>query len=142
MGFTTLTRGTFDQAVKANDLLVIEFALSSSPTAVLDSSALESLAQRLGDVAFARIDRADEPAIAAMFGLGGGPALLIFRRQVVLYVESGEHPAERVEALVRQIQALDMDAIQAAIEEEKRAETALRMRRVCPTARRGPFQAS
>jgi thioredoxin-like negative regulator of GroEL len=109
---------------------------------MLDGPALEILAQRLGDVAFACIDRADQPAVAAMFGLGSGPALLIFRRQVVLYLESGEHPAERVEALVRQIQALDMDAIQAAIEEEKRAETALRMRRVCPTARRGPFQGS
>ena len=65
-----------------------------------------------------------------------------FRRQVVLYLESGQHPAERVEALVRQVQALDMDAIQAKIEEEKRAETALRMRRVCPTARRGPFEGS
>jgi thioredoxin len=142
MGFTTLTREKFDQAVKANELLVVEFVSSSNPTAMLEVSTLESLAQRLGDVAFARIDRADEPAIAAMFGLDGGPALLIFRRQVVLYLESGEHPAERVEALVRQIQALDMDAIQAAIEEEKRAETALRMRRVCPTARRGPFQGS
>ena len=142
MSSTTLTRETFDQAVRANDLLVVEFALPSSPLPVLDGPALEILAQRLGDVAFARIDGAEAPAIAAMFGLGSGPALLIFRRQVVLYLESGEHSAERVEALVRQIQALDMDAIQAAIEEEKRAEMALRMRRVCPTARRGPLQGS
>ena len=142
MSFTTLTRETFDQFVKANDLLVVEFGLPSSPMPVLDSPALEILAQRLGDVAFARIDGAEEPAIAAMFGLVSGPALLIFRRQVVLYLESGEHSAERVEALVRQIQALDMDAIQAAIKEEKRAEMALRMRRVCPTARRGPLQGS
>ena len=140
MRFTMLTRETFDQAVTANELLVVEFAAPSNAAATLDGPTLEHLAQRLGDVALARIDRADEPAIAAMFGLSGGPALLIFRRQVVLYLESGEHPAERVEALVRQVQALDMDAIKAAIEEEKRAETALRMRRVCPTARRGPVQ--
>lgn len=137
MGFTTLTRETFDQAVTANELLVVEFSWPSNPRSVL-----ELLAQRIGDATFACVCRVDEAAIAAMFGLSSGPALLIFRRQVVLYLESGEHPAERIEALVRQVQALDMDAIQAKIEEEKRAETALRMRRVCPTARRGPFQGS
>jgi len=140
MGITILTRETFDEAVKANELLVVEFASPSNARATLEGSTLESLARDLREVAFARIDRVDEPAIAAMFGVSAGPALLIFRRQIVLYLESGEHPAERVEALVRQVRALDMDAIQAAIEAEKRAEAALRMRRVCPTARRGALQ--
>ncbi len=52
------------------------------------------------------------------------------------FLECAEHSVERIEELVRQVQALDMDAVRAAIEEEKRAEVALRMRRVCPTARR------
>ena len=73
-----------------------------------------------------------------MFGLSEGPALLIFRQEVVLYLESGEHAAERIEELLQRVQALDMEAVRAAIEEEKRAEVALRMRRVCPTARRMP----
>jgi hypothetical protein len=136
MAIATLTRETFDQAVRSNELLVVGFAAPADATAMF-----ETLVGSI-EATFARIDAADEPAIAALFGLEHGPALLIFRRQVVLYLESGVHSAERVEALVRQVQALDMEAIQAAIEEEKRAETALRMRRVCPTARRGPFSGS
>ena len=142
MSFTTLTCEAFDRAVKANELLVVEFVSRSAPIAAPEGSALEALAQRLDEVAFARIDRADEAAVATLFGLSEGPALLIFRQQVVLYLESGEHSAERVEALVRRVQALDMATVRDAIEEEKRAETALRMRRVCPTARRGPYQGS
>jgi thioredoxin-like negative regulator of GroEL len=132
LGITILTGDSFAQAVADNDLLVIEFSAASSVP-----SALETVAQRAPQTCFARVDPGAEPAIAAMFGLSSGPALLIFRQAVVLYLESAEHSVERIEELVRQVQALDMDAIRAAIEEEKRAEVALRMRRVCPTARRG-----
>jgi hypothetical protein len=76
-------------------------------------------------------------AVAALFGLDSEPALVIFRDRIVLYLEPGVHPLERVEALLAQVRVLDMDQVRAAIEDEKRAEVALRMRRVCPTARRG-----
>jgi hypothetical protein len=72
-----------------------------------------------------------------MFGLSKEPALLIFREQVVLYFERGEHSRERIAGLLTQVCALDMAQVREAIAEEKRAEIALRMRRVCPTARRG-----
>ena len=55
----------------------------------------------------------------------------------MLYLEAGEHKSERIEGLLTQILALDMHAVREDIEEQKRAEIALRMRRVCPTARRG-----
>ncbi len=73
-----------------------------------------------------------------MFGLPG-PGLVIFRERVVLYCEPGVHAGERVDALLAQVRGLDMEAVRAAIEEEKQAALALRMRRVCPTARRGPL---
>ena len=131
MSITILTGDSFAQAVSDNDLLVIEFSAASSAL-----SALEVVAQRTPQALFARVDPAAEAAIAAMFGLSAGPALLIFRQAVVLYLENARHSAERIEELVRQVQGLEMDAIRAAIEEEQRAEAALRMRRVCPTARR------
>lgn len=133
MGIDILSRDTFAAAVSGSDVLVVEF--SASPDT---RSRLEVAAARLPSARFARIAPDDEVAVTAMFGLSEGPALLIFRQEVVLYLESGEHSAERIEELLQRVQALDMDAVRAAIEEEKRAEVALRMRRVCPTARRMP----
>jgi thioredoxin 1 len=134
MSITMLTRDTFAAMVSDSDLLVVEFfASADSP------GGLEIAAERAPQARFARIASSDEPAVAAMFGLSEGPALLIFRQEVVLYLESGEHPAERIEELLQRVQALDMEVVRAAIEEEKRAEVALRMRRVCPTARRTPL---
>jgi hypothetical protein len=132
VSITILTGESFGQAVADNDLLVIEFSAGSSAL-----PALEAAAQRTPQALFARVDPAADPAIAAMFGLDAGPALLIFRQAVVLYLERAQHCAERIEELLRQVQGLDMDAIRVAIEEQKRAEVALRMRRVCPAVRRG-----
>ena len=84
-----------------------------------------------------QIDPQAQPELAAMFGLRDGPALLIFRESIVLCLEEGEHSVARVDELLSRVLALDMNAVRAEIEEQKRAEAALRMRRVCPATRRG-----
>ena len=132
MSLMQLTDESFHESVARIEVLVVEFASATPPSGVL-----EELSQRHPSVVFARIDPQSHPNAPAMFGLGVEPALLIFREQVVLYLEAGEHKSERIEGLLTQILALDMHAVREDIEEQKRAEVALRMRRVCPTARRG-----
>jgi len=131
MSVLQLTDESFHDSVAQSAALVVEFAAAMPP-----SGALEELSRRHSSVVFARIDPQSCPKVAAMFGLGAEPALLILREQVVLYLEVGEHTRERIEGLLTQILALDMHAVREDIEEQKRAEIALRMRRVCPTARR------
>ena len=130
MSILALTRDSLDEAVDRYSLLVIELA-----DAGVDS-ALEPLVEAHPEVGFARA--AETEALRALFGLRE-PGLVIFRERVVLYCEPGVHSGERVARLLGQVRGLDMDAVRAAIEEEKRAAVALRMRRVCPTARRGPM---
>jgi thioredoxin 1 len=134
MSVSSLTAETFDQAVSQNDVLVVELLPAQG------GGVLEEVAQRLPDACYARVDADAHPAVPAMFGLSQVPGLIIFRERVVLYLESGEHPSQRVEELLRRVQALDMDAVHAAIEEERQAETALRMRRVCPATRRAKMR--
>ena len=135
MSVLQLTGDSFHRTVSESSCLVVEFGAAPAGPGVL-----EELSDRHAGIVFGRVDVHAQPELAAMFGLREGPALLIFREQVVLYLEEGEHPATRIDALVGQVLELDMSAVRAAIEEEKRAEVALRMRRVCPTARRGPLQ--
>jgi len=131
MSVLQLTDESFHDSVAQSEVLVVEFAPAVRPSGVL-----EELSQHLSTVVFARLDPHSQSNAAAMFGLGDEPALLIFREQVVLYLEAGEHTRDRIEGLLTQILALDMHAVREDIEEQKRAEIALRMRRVCPTARR------
>jgi hypothetical protein len=135
MSVQLLTRENFDDAVSRHAVLVIAFAPAGT-----DPAPLEALAGEHPEAGFGRVEVAAEPDLCAMFGLPGADALVIFRERVVLYCEPGAHAASRVEGLLAQVRAQDMDAVRAAIEAEKQAEVALRMRRVCPTARRGRIQ--
>ena len=126
-----LTTENLDEAVGRHLLLVVDLGDSAA-------SPLDDLAERHPEVGFGRAVPAHSPGLRAMFGLPG-PGLVIFRERVVLYCEPGVHPGERIDALLAQVRGLDMEAVHAAIEEEKQAAVALRMRRVCPTARRGPL---
>jgi thioredoxin 1 len=132
MGVQLLTRENLDDAVARHVVLVVAFARAGA-----DAAPLDDVVRGQTDVGFGRVEWDTEPDLCAMFGLPPADALVIFRERVVLYCEPGLHPGSRVEALLAQVRALDMDAIRAAIEVEKQAEVALRMRRVCPTARRG-----
>jgi thioredoxin 1 len=132
MNVVTLTPDGFDDAVGLHPVLVVEFAPS-----VATSSPLDALAEAHAEVVFGRVTPDAGPRLGAMLGLPPGPGLVIFRERIVLYCEPGAHSGDRIESLLAQVRSLDMDAVRAAIEEEKQAAVALRMRRVCPTARRG-----
>jgi len=122
--------------VSENACVVVEFA--GTPA---NQSGLDQVGDRHTGTVLGRVDVQAQPELAAMFGLSEGPALLIFREKVVLYLDKGEHSAERVEELLGRALALDMDKVRPQIEEQQRAEVALRMRRVCPATRRGgPIQ--
>lgn len=129
-----LTQSEFHSRVEASAVLVVEFALSPPP-----STGPHPLSPRFPEVVFARVDPVAEPGIAQMFGLAAAPALLIFREGIVLYLEPGEHSAERTAGLLARISALDLGKVREAIARE-RAETSVHMRRMCPAARRGSFE--
>ncbi|MGE3876862.1 MAG: thioredoxin family protein [Parvibaculaceae bacterium] len=129
-----LTQSDFHSRVEGSAILVVEFAVSAAPM-----EGPHPLSQRFPDATFARVDPVREPGIARMFGLAVAPALLIFREGIVLYLETGDHSAERIGGLLDRITALDLDKIRDAVAEE-RAKASVHMRRICPTALRGPFE--
>lgn len=71
-----------------------------------------------------------------MFGLSVTAAAM-FRSRVVLYLEPGVADAKQMLRLLDRVAALDMGKVRAEIEQERMAEAALAIRRVCATARRG-----
>lgn len=85
---------------------------------------------------FACVSPQSEPELPSMFGLRETPATLILREQIVLYCEPGIPSEASLLAILQQVRGLDMAKVKQEIEKE-RAETAIHMRRVCPTVRRG-----
>jgi hypothetical protein len=121
-----LTLDTLDEAVRQHDLLVIALGENAVHLTGVQAPGKPVQCARAGS------------EIAGLVGLPANqPGLIIFGRQTILYSEPGEHPAAAVRALLERVCALDLDQVRAEIEAQKQAELAVRMRRICPTARRG-----
>jgi thioredoxin 1 len=127
-----LAQEDFHAAVMSAPWLVIELSEDLAGFAARAAQVAAS------DVVWGHVDTHTESALAATFWIETGPALLIFREQVILYLEHGAHAPGRIGELLERAAALDMQQVKAEIEAQKQAEVALRMRRVCPATRRGP----
>lgn len=122
----------FHAHVASSPVLVIEFATSEPRHA-----GARDLERSFPDIVYGWLDPFRETEIARMFGITDIPALLVFREGIGMYLKAGDHPPERIEGILRQVLALDMQAVRADLERQK-AETAVHMQRMCPAARRGP----
>jgi hypothetical protein len=71
-----------------------------------------------------------------MFGLSG-TGTAIFRKRVGMYLEPGLPAAAQLVRLLDGIAAVDMQRVQAELEQERAARESLAVHRVCPATRRG-----
>jgi hypothetical protein len=131
---TVLDETSFDRYLSEHDMVVIGFVDKEGDAAALSALASE-LPRRHPGVAIAQVP-ADQRALFDMFGLSG-TGTAIFRRRVGMYLEPGLPGADRLVRLLNGIAALDMERVQAELEQERSARESLAVHRVCPATRRG-----
>ncbi len=83
----------------------------------------EQVAAKHPDITFAKVNTEEEQELAAAFGIRSIPTLMVLRDKVLLFAEPGALPEAALEDLVRQVRALDMEAVhrEAARDEEAKA---------------------
>ncbi|MCB9592411.1 MAG: thioredoxin [Sandaracinaceae bacterium] len=73
----------------------------------------EEVAGEHPEATFAKVNTEQEQGIAGALGIRSIPTLMVVRDGVVLAMQAGMLPAAALRDLVRQAQALDMDAVRA-----------------------------
>ncbi|MCW5626037.1 MAG: hypothetical protein KIT73_15095 [Burkholderiales bacterium] len=137
MAVTLRSQAELDRLLAAGGLLAIDFA-DAADAAKRFSERFDAVAMRFVDSgAFVRAALPDAAPLAALFGIESAPALVVFRDGVGLYAGPAPASAPELEALLRRASSLDMAVVHREIAERHAAESALALRRVCPTARRG-----
>ena len=134
MAPAVLDESGFDRFVSDNDTVVVGFVEGESDAATFTALAAAVLGIH-PDVAFARVAD-DNRALFDMFGLSG-TGTAIFRKRVGMYLESGLPAAAQLVRLLDGIAAVDMQRVQAELEQERAARESLAVHRVCPATRRG-----
>ena len=76
---------------------------------------VEKASQKHEDIKFGKIDTEAEQGLAAGFDITSIPTIMAIRDGIVVFAQPGALPEPALEDLIKQVRALDMDAIRKEI---------------------------
>ena len=119
MPVANLTSKTFDQAVKENEMVIIDFWAPWCAPCKTFAPVFEAASETYTGVYFAKVNSEEEQELAESFGIRSIPTLVVIREQIILYSKTGAVPAYSLEGLLDRMAKLDMTQVRDEIANSK-----------------------
>ena len=117
MAVVELTQDNFESTVTGNPMVIVDFWAPWCGPCKGFAPVFEAAAEKHPDVVFAKVNTDVEQGLAGHFGIRSIPTLMLFREEVIVFMQSGALPAAGLESVLSQAKALDMDQVRADIAE-------------------------
>ena len=116
-----LTLDTFENAVKENETVIVDFWASWCGPCRSFAPTYEKASDSNPDIVFGKVNTEEQAQLAEAFGIRSIPTLMVFREQILLYSQPGALPGEALDDLIGQVRDLDMDDVRRQIAEHEAA---------------------
>lgn len=121
MSTVNLTAETFESTITDNEIVFVDWWAAWCGPCRMFAPVYEKASQENPEIVFGKVDTEAEPELSGQAGITSIPTLMIFRDGIQLFGQPGALPAPALEDLIRQVKALDMDAVRRELAEHDHA---------------------
>jgi len=115
MATQDLTQENFESTVTGNKMVIVDFWAPWCSPCKGFAPVFEAMSEKHPDVVFAKVNSDDEQGLAAHFGVRSIPTIMLFREEVIVFMQAGALPEAGLESVLNQAKALDMDQVRSDI---------------------------
>ena len=115
MAVTELTADTFQAAIEADGIVLVDWWASWCGPCRMFAPIFEAAAGANPDITFGKVDTEANQELSGAAGIQSIPTLMVFRDGILLFSQPGAMPQASLDDLITQVRALDMDEIRAEI---------------------------
>jgi thioredoxin 1 len=115
MSTTTLNAAGFEDVLKENDIVLVDFWASWCGPCRMFAPVFEKASDEHPDIVFGKVDTEAERSLAAAAGIQSIPTLMAFREGVLVFSQPGALPASALADVISAVRALDMDEVHAQV---------------------------